>query len=244
MKYLIVNADDFGASAGINRGILEAHRHGILTSTSLMVNMPASEEAATLAAGAARLSVGLHVNFTNEGGAPVVPLTDPESCRIELQRQFARFEELTGHLPTHLDSHHNIHRKPQLLPLFLDLAARHDLPMREHSPARYFSKFYGQWDDSSHPEWIGIENLVRMLITEVKEGITELSCHVGYTDPAFHSSYSIEREWELRTLCHLALPAVLSEQRIRLISFRDLAEAQALVPPAISPTPERPAWLR
>ena len=45
MKYLIVNADDFGASAGINRGILEAHERGVLTSTSLMVNMPAVGEA-------------------------------------------------------------------------------------------------------------------------------------------------------------------------------------------------------
>jgi predicted glycoside hydrolase/deacetylase ChbG (UPF0249 family) len=46
MKYCIVNGDDFGASRGINRGIVEAHCHGVLTSTSLMVNMPATEEAA------------------------------------------------------------------------------------------------------------------------------------------------------------------------------------------------------
>jgi len=46
MKYLIVNGDDFGASHGINRGIIEAHQQGILTSTSLLVSTPWSEEAA------------------------------------------------------------------------------------------------------------------------------------------------------------------------------------------------------
>ena len=49
MKWLIVTGDDFGASCGINRGILEAHRAGILTSASLLVNRPASAEAAALA---------------------------------------------------------------------------------------------------------------------------------------------------------------------------------------------------
>src|SRR5947208_4727190 len=51
MKYLIVNGDDFGASSGVNRGIKEAHLHGILTSASLLVNTPWADEAARLAAG-------------------------------------------------------------------------------------------------------------------------------------------------------------------------------------------------
>ena len=55
MKYLIVNADDFGASPGITRGILEAHADGILTSTSMMVDTPWSAEAASLAGSAPRL---------------------------------------------------------------------------------------------------------------------------------------------------------------------------------------------
>jgi len=61
MRALIVNADDFGASPGITRGILEAHTHGILTSTSMMVDTPWSAEAAALSGAAPELSVGLHV---------------------------------------------------------------------------------------------------------------------------------------------------------------------------------------
>ena len=66
MKYLIVNADDFGASHGINRGIMEAHQRGILTSTSLLVNSVGSREAAKLSRSAPELSVGLHADLRNE----------------------------------------------------------------------------------------------------------------------------------------------------------------------------------
>ena len=155
MKRLIVNADDFGAGRGINRGVVEAHRDGILTSASLMVNMPGSEEAARLATVLPRLSLGLHAVLTGEDGAPIVDFDDRERCRAELHRQVCRFVQLTGGLPTHLDSHHNVHRDPRLLPLFLELAEEHRLPLREHSQARYFSAFYGQWDGGdSHLEWI------------------------------------------------------------------------------------------
>ncbi|MGC2489134.1 MAG: ChbG/HpnK family deacetylase, partial [Candidatus Sulfotelmatobacter sp.] len=58
MRRLIVNADDFGFTAGINRAIVEAHTRGIVTSSTLMANGRAFEEAARLAASVPRLSVG------------------------------------------------------------------------------------------------------------------------------------------------------------------------------------------
>jgi predicted glycoside hydrolase/deacetylase ChbG (UPF0249 family) len=63
MRYLVVNADDFGSCSGVNRGIAEAHARGIVTSTSLMVGRPASEEAALVARAFPALSVGLHASF-------------------------------------------------------------------------------------------------------------------------------------------------------------------------------------
>jgi len=222
MRYLIVNGDDFGASQGINRGIIEAHRHGILTSASLIVNMPLSEEAARLGRDSPQLSVGLHVNFANLGGEPAGDLADPDHYGAELRHQFLRFQELMGCLPTHLDSHHNAHRDPRLLPHFFALARQYRLPLREHSPVRYFSKFYGQWGGVTHSEQVGVESLERMLRTEVQEGCTELSCHPGYLDAEFKSGYSVEREAELRTLCDPSIRQVLAEQQIRLVNFRDL----------------------
>lgn len=227
MKYCIVNGDDFGASQGINRGIVEAHCYGVLTSTSLMVNMPASEEAAILSRDLPKLSVGLHMNLTNEDGEPVIYLTALDECRAELYRQFERFQELMGGLPTHLDSHHNVHRFPQLLPLFLDLAQQHRLPLREHSQVRYFPSFYGQWDGETHLEQISVESLLQMLETEFWEGFTELSCHPGHVDPDFSSSYSIEREAELQTLCSPLVRTKLAELQIQLIGFRELDHSLA-----------------
>jgi chitin disaccharide deacetylase len=230
MKYLIVNGDDFGISRGINRGITEAYHRGILTSASLIVNMPSSEEAAWLSRDLPRLSVGLHVNFANSAGEPVVNLTDPNNCQDELHRQFRRFQELMGYLPTHLDSHHNAHRDPRLLPNFIDLARQYQLPLREHCQVRHFSKFYGQWGGAPHLEQISVESLARMLVTEVQEGCTELSCHPGYIDAEFQSSYSFEREAELQTLCDPGVREALVERQIQLVSFRDLGSVLMNLP--------------
>lgn len=223
MRYLIVNADDFGATRGINRGIIEAHRRGIVTSTSLMVTAPWSEEAAALARAAPDLDIGLHVDLGSHAGGLGIDIDlDAERWGTELERQLRQFEELVGCPPTHLDSHHNVHRDPRLLPCFLDVALRHRLPLREHSPARYCSKFYGQWGGETHLEQISVHGLVRLLHGEVGDGITELACHPGYVDPDLRSGYAGEREAELLTLCDPAIPMALAARRIRLIGFRDL----------------------
>ncbi len=62
-RYLIVNADDFGMSPGVNRGIIESHQSGILTSASLMVRWPAAPAAADYAKAHPHLSLGLHLDF-------------------------------------------------------------------------------------------------------------------------------------------------------------------------------------
>jgi predicted glycoside hydrolase/deacetylase ChbG (UPF0249 family) len=224
MKYLIVNADDFGASIGINRGILELHHRGILTSTSLMINMSAASDAVDVAATAPELDIGLHVALTNEDATPLVDFSDADRCAAELQAQTERFKAALGRLPTHIDSHHNVHRDPRLTPLFISLAQRYVLPLREHSSVRYFSSFYGQWGGETHPEQISVEKLLTMLASEVGEGITELSCHPGYRDPDFESVYHAEREIELRTLADPRILAFLKQHQIRLIGFRDLAK--------------------
>jgi chitin disaccharide deacetylase len=230
MKFAIVNGDDFGASRGINRGIIEAHRHGILTSTSLLVNTPWSEEAALLARAAPDLSVGLHVDLMSHDKKPAASSLSADICRAELHDQLARFHALMGCPPTHLDAHHNLHRHPRLLPHFLEVARQHGLPLREHSSVRYFSKFYGQWGGQTHLEQISVESLVRMLERGFGEGITELSCHPGYIDADFSSGYSSERETEVRTLCDPLIRCVLAEQSIQLINYRQLGELTVALP--------------
>ena len=220
MKCCIVNADDFGASDGINRGVLEAHTHGILTSASLMVARPASEAAVALARRHPRLGLGLHFELRAEERTP-------DAAARALAAQLARFRALAGALPTHLDAHHNLHREPALAPVFEAIARRHGLPLREHGRVRYFSRFYGRWDGESHPEQISTERLLAMLAREVEDAIVEVACHPGYRDPAFRSDYDAERELELETLCDPALRRGVERLGIRLIDYRDLARAAA-----------------
>jgi chitin disaccharide deacetylase len=215
MKYLVVNADDLGAGAGVNRGIVEAHRRGIVTSASLMVGMPGSEEAARLARECPALSVGLHVRF-GDGQS------EPTTCRASLDAQLIRFTQLMGRLPTHLDSHHNVHTQPSYLPHFRKTAERCGIPLRECSGVRYCSRFYGQWAGEHHPERVSVAGLIQILATEVDDGVTELACHPGCADPALISSYTIERELELSTLCDARMHGVLESRGIALIGFGDV----------------------
>jgi chitin disaccharide deacetylase len=222
-RRLIVNADDFGASDGVNRGIVHAHDYGLVTSTSLMVRMPAAEEAATLAQERPKLSVGLHVDLRGEGTPAPADIDDVTACELEIRAQLGRFEELLGRAPTHLDSHHHVHRFRRLEPLFVQVAATTGLPLREHSEVRFFPDFYGQWDDGeTHAEWIGPENLIRMLDDEIGPGVTELSCHPGWYDPTFDSPYHRQRELELRTLCDPIVRRHVEESDLVLVNYDDL----------------------
>src|SRR5512143_125956 len=117
-RYLIVNADDFGLSAGVNRGIIRAHEEGILTSASLMVRYPAAAEAARYALEHPRLSVGLHLDlaewvYRDDQWIPryQVVATDSEAAVAEeVTRQHESFRRLLGRAPTHIDSHQHVHR--------------------------------------------------------------------------------------------------------------------------------------
>ncbi len=225
MKYLIVNADDFGYGGGINRGIVEAHLHGVVTSAGLMVNTPGTDEAVRMASELPGLSLGLHVNFTNEAQR-LVEFDDPQICRSELRSQVARFQELTGRLPTHLDSHQHVHRDPRRRPHFEALARELSLPLRDTPPIVYKGGFYAQWEYGvSDPSKVSVDALGRMLRNEVKDGITELGCHPGYFDDSREYVYHGDREVELRTLTDPAVRGILTEQGIRLISFHDLPQA-------------------
>lgn len=228
MKFMIANADDFGASRGINRAILELHRLGIITSASLMIDMPAANEAAAMAVAAPKLGVGLHVTLTAEDTSPLFDFDDRNRCAAEMEAQFGRFERARGCAPTHIDSHQNVHRDPRLTALFVAFARHHGLPLREHSPARYFSSFYGQWDGETHPEQISVDNLLCMLAQELGGEILEFSCHPGYFDAEFMSDYHAERDVERKTLSDPRVLAFLNERDVKLITFRDLTNFPGL----------------
>jgi chitin disaccharide deacetylase len=215
MKSLIVNGDDFGASRGINLGVIEANERGILTSASLMVDRSASEDAAHLGARLPTLGVGLHV-VLDEPAAPA-------QAEAEVERQLERFIELSGQMPTHVDSHHHVHRDPRLLPTFLSFAERHGLPLRDHCDVRHIATFYGQWDGETHLEQVSPRGMRRIVCSELEDGFNELCCHPGYADDDLKSSYSRERQTELETLCDPEIAALLRQRGIPLVTFREVS---------------------
>ncbi len=239
LKFVIFNADDFGYSRGVNRGIAEAHERGVVTSATLMVNTPATREAVELSRRLPGLAVGLHVNFTNEAQR-LIDLEDPLACRQELWGQYARFCDLLGRKPTHLDAHQHVHRHPMRLRLFEELADGEGLPLRDRAPVTFKGGFYGQWEPGVFdPSKVSLEALAGILRHEVSEGVFEVACHPGHFDPALEALYHREREHELRTLTDPRLRALIAELGLRLISYADLpaavAELRARRPSALGP---------
>jgi predicted glycoside hydrolase/deacetylase ChbG (UPF0249 family) len=230
-RFLIVNADDFGRSSGVNRGVLRSHHEGIVTSATLMVRWPAAEEAAAYAR-RSDLSVGLHLDLGEweyrEGEwrarYEVLPQDTPEAVARELREQLELFDGLVGSPPTHLDSHQHVHRSEPARTALREAGAELGVPVRHLEPAiRYSGAFYGQdARGEALPEAITVEGLISV-IERLPAGITELGCHPA--DPTDHeSTYDRERSQELATLCDPRVRAALDRNGVTLRSFADLPD--------------------
>jgi len=226
-RRVIVNADDFGQSPGINHGVVRAHEQGIVTSASLMVRWPAAAEAAAYAREHPALSLGLHVDLSEwvyRDGAwvplyEVVPTEDAQAVRGEAWRQLAEFRRLTGIDPTHIDSHQHVHRDEPTRSILIDLARRIEVPLRHCcSEVTYCGEFYGQTaDGASLPGRVTTDALMRVLAA-LPPGVTELGCHPGIGED-LDTMYLKEREEEVKVLCDPRVRIALDDLRIDLGSF-------------------------
>jgi hopanoid biosynthesis associated protein HpnK len=152
VKNLIVNADDLGWTAGVNRGIAEAHRRGIVTGASLLANGSAFATAVELARSTSTLGVGVHLNLSD--GRPIAApgkvrslLNDagefhsgPETLLLKMAKRTLVLREVeeewdaqiqmvrdAGLHPTHLDGHKHVHMLPGLFEIAVRLASRHGI---------------------------------------------------------------------------------------------------------------------
>jgi predicted glycoside hydrolase/deacetylase ChbG (UPF0249 family) len=241
-RCLIVNADDFGLTSEINRGIIEAHERGIVTSTSLMVRGSAATAAAELARAHPDLSVGLHFDIAEwryrdgawEAIYQVVDARDRNAVENELQRQLATFRDLLGRAPTHLDSHQHVHKSEPACAILLRSSEELRVPLRGCDRSiKYCGEFYGQTAEGQpFPTNISSSHLIETL-HRIEPGWTELGCHPGYAG-GLDSVYATEREEELRILRRAEIRAALERESIRLCSFqnflnsRDTREVQLL----------------
>lgn len=225
-KYLIINADDFGASTGVNRGTLECHRRGVVTSTSLMVTGGAVAEAVSMSQDSPGLAVGLHWDVWGEEDESGFDIHDLQAVRDEFRRQVDAFYRLLGRMPTHVDSHRHAHLRGELLPVLRELVEPLGVPLRYDSGVQCVGSFYAQWEwGVTNLEYVSVAALQRLLHDEVGAGWTEFSCHPGYVSPDFTSVYLAEREMELRTLIDPRIRHTIEQLDICLVSYADYLAA-------------------
>lgn len=157
MKYLITNADDYGYRPDISRAIIDSHKNGYLTSTTVLINFVSNGDV-QLALETPTLGFGLHLNLTS--GEPVsdnwkntygsfsrpqrnepkqfdreiwIPFFEKYKTKdvlIEYEAQIEKFKKLFNKLPTHIDSHHYSSCYESTFPAFIHIAQKYNLPTR------------------------------------------------------------------------------------------------------------------
>jgi predicted glycoside hydrolase/deacetylase ChbG (UPF0249 family) len=228
VKLLVVNADDLGYDPEIDRGILEAHARGVVTSATAMVETPFA--AAALRAAPPSLGIGLH--------AVLDPAQGPAAAEAALRRQLARFSKLRGAAPTHLDSHKHAHAAAGILEAFAAVAAELGLPVRAmDAPMRATLRARGVatsdaflGDAARRPAWT--EDALLAALAAVGEGVTELMAHPGHRPSHARTSFGAEREVELAALCAPAAREVLLRAGVRLCSYAEARSHLQKRPPA------------
>lgn len=247
MKKLIINADDFGYSRGINYGIIDAHQLGVLTSTTFMANMPGAEHAAKLAMQFPDLGVGVHLVLTCNR-----PLLDNHKTIVDSNGVFRKlafyqgaftidYEEVYrewkaqiekflsyGLEPTHLDSHHHINSFGDIPEVFLTLAKEYGLPIRNNIDAKYDTK-RKQAEVKTTDAFLYV--LETSLNEEALEKIfedhdtVEIMTHPGYLDKEVltGSSFTYPRVDELELLTNQKIIQFFKNRRdIKLSTFKEI----------------------
>lgn len=200
MKQLIVNADDFGFTADVNRGIVRAHREGILTAATLMATGPAFEDAVRLARETPTLDVGCHLVLV---GSPPFPPTVAKLAAAVMLGRIRVYDELVaqvrriqdaGIAPTHLDTHKHTHLLPQVLDAVTRIAEEFRIPWVRRP-----------FDFPSQPGGVGWQNrLMRLRQGAFARAFARRTCRA--TD--WFAGFRVTGRYDARTLAALirALP--------------------------------------
>lgn len=227
---VILNADDFGYTPDVDKGIIQSIEEGILTSTSVMVRRPAAEEARELLK-YDHISIGLHLDLTEEGiqrWLGVLKILAWPKAKIEkaFNAQVEKFTEIVGRLPDHIDSHHHIHRITRFKEVTLDFSRKHRIPVRSED-ARFEIGFYGRsafsWNDSAG---VRPQKLISLL-QNFASGTHEIMCHPGLSPDAelkrLRCTYNEQRQVEVDALTNPNVREFIQNSpHIQLISWKDV----------------------
>jgi len=245
LKYLIPNADDFGFTHDVNEGIVHAHRHGILTATTLMATGNAFEHAVQLARDNPELDVGVHLVLV---GAPGFPATLARLTGAVALHQIKIYDQLArqvrkvldaGLHPTHLDTHKHTHLLPPVLDAVARIAQEFRIPwVRKLVPMRIplfrqrQHRVLAKHGCRTTDHFAGFEITGRYgpselaaLIANLPDGLTEFMCHPGFCTDELRASPTRLKESRRRELDALTSPevrAALQNSTVTLVRYRDL----------------------
>lgn len=235
-KLLIVNADDFGFTRGVNEGILEAHRGGILTATTLMADGGAFLHAVELARATPSLDVGVHLVLWPDGAVPQrLPAFLGRAASMkaaEIETLFARQVEkvrAAGLQPSHLDTHKHTHLLPHVMRAVAGVARRFGIawvrrPLLGATVRKHGLRVADHFRGIRLTGRLNRQSLSRLL-ERLRPGITELMCHPGRYDQDLEAAptrLKRERQTELEALTAPEIRDILAAKGIKLTSFRDL----------------------
>lgn len=242
MTRLIVNADDFGYCEGVNNGIIAAHKNGIVTSCTMMANMPGFEHGIKLLKENQSLGCGVHMTLScnrplldthktivDENGNFYRRVTDEIIKNIDVEEVYNEFKaqiekvKAAGIEITHLDSHHHVHLSEGLSTVVARLTKEYNLPMRGllnknvsyKNSVPCLGTFY---KDNVREEYF--ENNLE----EIKRyEWLDLMSHPAFTDEYLmkSTSYSYERSKEYAILTSKKVKNLLKENNIELVNYRN-----------------------
>jgi predicted glycoside hydrolase/deacetylase ChbG (UPF0249 family) len=234
LKYLIPNADDFGFTRDVNRGIIEAHRHGILTATTVMASGAAFDDAVELARQNPDLDIGVHLVLVDlEGFPPTIPqliFSLPRMRIYEMLASQVRKVLAAGIQPTHLDTHKHTHLLPPVFNAVVRIADEFHIPWvrRRFGPFRWLpTRGCRSTDHFSGFRLTGRYGATELaqVIRSLPEGSTEFMCHPGLCTEerrAARTRLKDSRRRELDALTSPEVRAALEESGVKLARYRDL----------------------
>ena len=239
---LIVNADDFGYSNGVNYGIIDAYKNGIVRSTTIMAGMPGFYHAIELAKENKGLGVGVHLTLTcykpvlenhktivNEEGYFDRRLYVKENIeKIDLEEIYREFEaqiekvKNAGIEITHLDSHHHVHTIKELKPVIERILDKYNIPIRGGLNYEINYDKVVDFKGTFYDKEVNVNGFKNLLKGDME--VFDVMSHPAYLDKLVFelSSYNIKRMDELELLTSEEVKDLIKEKDIELANYRDI----------------------